>query len=240
MPKPLPQPIFGIHKVIMPARMKTGLISLVILITFWSSVLFAQKYTNEGTDFWFGYPHVAEGPSAAGLTYQVHITATNAASGLLTVDALGFPVVPAVSIPFTIAPYTVYTIDFPLSVFPVCCSGSTIITKPVHITSTSPIAVFASKSGLSKNTAGYPVSNSPTTSSIMPTTSLGSRYFITTKLSVFDPNSIHPTPRDRTCDFSVTSLLDTIQVAITYPRDIRNISFQDGAFINNMKYNLYN
>ncbi|HHZ64950.1 MAG TPA: PKD domain-containing protein, partial [Flavobacteriales bacterium] len=160
--------------------MKTGLISLLILITSCSSVLFAQKYTNEGTDFWFAYPKVTNEIYATAIsttTFEVHITSKTAATGTISIDEHVWPIAyPAFSATFSVLPGEVKTVTLPtgnLHNINYQFVYALFNLYSVHVTATAPVAVFASKH--------YPYQ--PTASSIMPTSSLGSEYFVTTKPS---------------------------------------------------------
>jgi len=160
--------------------MKTGLISLVILITSWTSVLFAQKYRNEGTDFWFAYPKVTKETYATAIsttTFEVHITSKTSATGTISIDEHVSPIVyPAFSANFSVVPGEVTTVKLPTGNLHNVNYQFAYASFPlysVHISASAPVAVYASKH--------YPYQ--PNASSVIPTASLGSTYFVTTKPS---------------------------------------------------------
>ena len=161
--------------------MKTNVLFLFLIIQIACvNQGFTQKYNNEGTDFWFAYPKIASNAiynlAITNNTFEVHITSRDTTSGTITIDEHFFAPSPPFSVAFQTIPGEVTTVVLPsINVhnphWQFIIAGINL--HSVHVTSECPVAVFAAK-----------VKNyQPTISSVMPTHSLGSNYFVTTKPS---------------------------------------------------------
>ena len=133
-------------------------LTLLLLTSLFST---AQNLTNEGTDFWVGFPEVRDNTSAI---FEINISSRTAASG--TVEIIGGS---GFSTPFTVTPGIVTTISIP-AVDAHNPFSEVIIDRAIHVTSDNPVTVYASTFHLYRSEASV----------CLPVPSLGSDYMITT------------------------------------------------------------
>jgi hypothetical protein len=124
-----------------------------------------QEFSTKGTDFWFGFMENYTGEDTAGLDQmKVYITSDNTtATGTVSVPLAGW------SQNFTILPNSTFEVTIPTSLV-MCLTTETVENMGVHVTSDNPVTV-------------YELNYVPYTSDaniIIPTTSLGNKYRVTT------------------------------------------------------------
>ena len=172
---------------------------IIILLTFaatFSSSVFSQKITNEGTDFWFAYPEVYDKATAV---YEVHITSRTNASGTVEVPYSSG----SFSVPFTITAGGVQIITLPAPDMWNSSSG-VVVNKAAHIISDTLVSVFATTIHLYRSEISL----------VLPTRALGSKYIVSTKPSETSVN---------VGEFVVVGTSNSSTVNITCPVTIPSI-----------------
>lgn len=146
-------------------KTKTSYIIITFIAVICFSNTFGQGFSTKGTDFWFGFMENYLGEDTSGLDQmKVYITSDNfTASGTVSVPLAGW------SQNFTVLPNSTVEITIPTALV-MCLTTETVEGKGVHVTTDNPVTV-------------YQLNYVPYTSDaniIIPTLSLGKKYFVTT------------------------------------------------------------
>lgn len=139
--------------------MKRSIPILLILLGS-TSHLNAQNLTNEGTDFWVGFPEVYDNTAAI---FEINVSARTAATGTVEILGTGFLQ------NFNVAPGIVTTISIP-SIDANVTISEAVINRAIHVTTDNPVTVYASTFHLYRSEATV----------VLPVPSLGSDYMVTT------------------------------------------------------------
>ena len=153
--------------------MKQPLLILLFLIqTFSVGNGFSQNLTNEGTDFWLAFTKTKNGAGTVTwpAMYRVCITSKLGATGTVSIPGTGFS-----------SGYTVAAGQFDTIVIPGAdaanLTSEVIQSQGIHITSSSPVSAYAYSYHLDRYEASL----------VLPNSSLGSEYMISTYKNSYAP-----------------------------------------------------
>lgn len=178
----------------------------VIAFAIFSSHIYCQNITNEGTDFWFSFTEMYDLSSA---TYEAHISSRSITSGTVTIPGTGF------FSNFNVIPGAVTIVSLPAIDMTNTVNGLVVSNKVVHVTSNNPISVYAMTDNKFRTEASL----------VLPTSALGTKYFISTKPTDFTTWSFDGqfsiVAAGATCTVQITPT-ETILDPITGPSAICN------------------
>ena len=153
--------------------MKQSLLILILLIQIFSAGTgFSQSLTHEGTDFWLAFTKTKNGAGTVTwpAMYRVCITSKLGATGTVSIPGTGF------SSGYTVAPGQFDTIVIP-GADATNLTSEVIQSQGIHITSSSPVSAYAYSYHLDRYEASL----------VLPNSSLGSEYMISTYKNSYAP-----------------------------------------------------
>ncbi|MFT4600245.1 MAG: gliding motility-associated-like protein [Arenicella sp.] len=140
--------------------MKKLIAILVFGLIGFSSTTNAQNLTNEGVEFYVAFPEVYDNASAV---FEINISSRTAATGSIEITGTGFNQL------FNVVPNVVTTITIPPGDANITFS-EVILERAIHVTTDVPVTVYASTFHLYRSEASV----------VLPVSSLGSSYMVTT------------------------------------------------------------